>query len=124
MNIDRFDVRIMGRRSGKTTKLQQLIEEEVTKGESKVIAMAVTHNCLNNLTRDINKETKLNNNYSELSFRSVGAAGLRLKLQGIKNIKIFFDEIYLLDSFEWNKLFKLIEENRNIELISYTSYRQ
>ena len=122
--MDRFDIRIMGRRSGKTTKLQQLIEEEVTKGESKVIAMAVTHNCLNNLTRDINKETKLNNNYSELSFRSVGAAGLRLKLQGIKNIKIFFDEIYLLDSFEWNKLFKLIEENRNIELISYTSYRQ
>ena len=50
MSIDRFDVRIMGRRSGKTTKLQQLIEEEVAKGESKVIAMAVTHNCLKNFT--------------------------------------------------------------------------
>lgn len=86
--------------------------------------MAVTHNCLKNLTRDISKETKLSNNYSELSFRSVGAEGLRLRLKGIQNIKIFFDEIYLLDSIELDSLLRLVEENRNIELISYTSYRQ
>ena len=124
MSLDRFEVRIMGRRSGKTTKLQQLIEEEITKGKSKVIAMAVTHTCLNNLTRDISKEIKLSNNYSELSFRSFGANGLRLRLKGIQNIKIFFDEIYLLDNTELDSLLRLIEENRNIELISYTSYRQ
>lgn len=124
MSLDRFDVRIMGRRSGKTTKLQQLIKEEVTKGESKVIAMAVTHNCLKNLTRDISKEIKLSNNYSELSFRGVGADGLRLRLKGLQNIKIFFDEIYLLDGIELGSLLRLVEENRNIELISYTSYRQ
>ena len=62
--MDRFDIRVYPRRSGKTTKLQQLIEEEVTKGEDKVIAMAVTHNCLKNLTRDISKETKLSSYYS------------------------------------------------------------
>ena len=122
--MDRFDVRVYPRRSGKTTKLLQLIEEEITKGKSKVIAMAVTHTCLNNLTRDISKEIKLSNNYSELSFRSVGANGLRLRLKGIQNIKIFFDEIYLLDNTELDSLLRLIEENRNIELISYTSYRQ
>lgn len=121
MTIDRFDVRIMGRRSGKTTKLQQLIKEEVTKGEIKVIAMAVTHNCLKNLTRDISKEIKLSNNYSELSFRGVGADGLRLRLKGLQNIKIFFDEIYLLEELELYNLLRLIEENRNIELIIYTS---
>ena len=86
--------------------------------------MAVTYNCLKNLTRDISKETKLSNYYSELSFRSVGANGLRLRLKGIQNIKIFFDEIYLLDDDELHSLLRLIEENRNIELISYTSYRQ
>ena len=124
MSLDRFDVRIMGRRAGKTTKLQQLIEEEVIKGECKVIAMAVTHNCLKNLTRDISKETKLSNNYSELSFRGVGADGLRFRLKGLQNIKIFFDEIYLLEELELYNLLRLIEENRNIELVSYTSYRQ
>ena len=124
MSLDRFDVRIMGRRSGKTTKLQQLIGEEVAKGESKVIAMAMTHDCLKMLTRDISKETKLSNNYSELGYRSVGAEGLRHRLKGIQNIKIFFDEIYLLDAIELDRLVMLIEENRNIELISYTSYRQ
>ena len=122
--MDRFDIRVQARRSGKTTKLQQLIEDEVAKGESKVIAMAVTHNCLKNLTRDISKETKLSNNYSELSFRGVGADGLRLRLKGLQNIKIFFDEIYLLEELELYNLLRLIEENRNIELISYTSYRQ
>ena len=122
--MDRFDVRVYPRRSGKTTKLLQLIEEEITKGKSKVIAMAVTYTCLNTLTRDISKEIKLSNNYSELSFRSVGANGLRLRLKGIQNIKIFFDEIYLLDNTELDSLLRLIEENRNIELISYTSYRQ
>ena len=53
--MSRFDIRIQARRSGKTTLLQPLIEDEVEKGESKVIAMAVTHNCLKNLTRDISK---------------------------------------------------------------------
>ena len=122
--MQNINIEIRGRRTGKTYKLQQLIEEGVVKGGSKVIAMAVTHNCLNNLTRDISKETKLSNNYSELSFRSVGANGLRHRLKGIQNIKIFFDEIYLLDDTELDSLLRLIEENRNIELLSYTSYRQ
>ena len=98
--MQNINIEIMERRSGKTTKLQQLIEEEVAKGESKVIVMAVTHTCLKNLTRDISRETKLSNNYSELSFRSVGAAGLRFRLKGLQNIKIFFDEIYLLEELE------------------------
>ena len=114
----------MERRSGKTTKLRQLIEEEVAKGEYKVIAMASTHTCLKNLTEGISKETKLSNYYSELSFRSVGAEGLDFRLRGLKKIKIFFDEIYLLDKLELDKLFRLVEASRNIELISYTSYRQ
>ena len=114
----------MERRSGKTTKLRQLIEEEVAKGDSKVIAMASTHTCLNNLTEGISKETKRNGNYSELSFRSVGARGLDSRLRGHKKIKIFFDEIYLLDELELDRLFRLIEASRNIELFSYTSYRQ
>ena len=122
--MQNINIEIMERRSGKTTKLQQLIEEEVTKGESKVIAMAVTHTCLKNLTRDISRETKLSNNYLELSFRSVGADGLKFRLKGIKHTKIFFDEIYLLEELELYNLLRLIEENRNIELISYTSYRQ
>ena len=37
---------------------------------------------------------------------------------------MFFDEIYLLDDIELDSLTMLIEENRNIELTSYTSYRQ
>lgn len=122
--MNRFNIIIQARRLGKTTKLQQLIEDEVAKGESKVIAMAMTHNCLKNLTRGISKEAKLSNNYSELSFRSIGADGLRFRLRGLQNIKIFFDEIYLLDDIELANLLKLVEENRNIELISYTSYRQ
>ena len=114
----------MERRSGKTTKLRQLIEEEVAKGDSKVIAMASTHTCLKHLTEGISKETKRNGNYSELSFRSVGARGLDSRLRGHKKIKIFFDEIYLLDELELDRLFRLIEASRNIELFSYTSYRQ
>ena len=111
----------MERRLGKTTKLRQLIEEEVVKGEYKVIAMAATHNCLKNLTEGISKETRMNDNYSELSFRSVGAEGLDFRLRGHKKIKIFFDEIYLLDKSELDKLFRLVEASKNIELISYTS---
>lgn len=114
----------MGRRSGKTTKLRQLIEEEVVKGEYKVIAMAATHNCLKNLTGGISKEPRMNDKYSELSFRSVGAEGLDFRLKGLKKVKIFFDEIYLLDKSELDRLFRLVEVNRNIELLSYTSYRQ
>lgn len=119
-----INIEIRGRRSGKTTKIRQLIEEEVAKGEYKVIAMASTHTCLKNLTEGISKETKLSNNYSELSFRSVGAEWLDFRLRGHKKIKIFFDEIYLLDELELDKLFRLIEASRNIELSSYTSYRQ
>lgn len=122
--MDRFEVRIEARRTGKTTKLQQLIGDEVAKGESKVIAMAVTHNCLKNLTGGISKEIRQSNKYSELSFRSVGGEGLRFRLKGLQNTKIFFDEIYLLEEFEIYNLVRLVEENRNIELISYTSYRQ
>ena len=122
--MGRFDIRVQARRSGKTSKLQQLITDEVAKGDSKVIAMAVTHTCLKNLTGGISKETKLSNNYSELSFRSVGGEGLRFRLKGLQNTKIFFDEIYLLDDIELDNLVRLVEENRNIELISYTSYRQ
>lgn len=114
----------MERRSGKTTKLRQLIEEEVAKGEYKVITMATTHNCLKNLTMGISKETRMNDNYSELSFRAVGDKALGSRLRGHKNIKIFFDEIYLLDELELDRLFRLVEASRNIELISYTSYRQ
>ena len=114
----------MERRSGKTTKLMQLIEEEVVKGEYKVIAMAATHNCLKNLTWGISKETRMNDNYSELSFRSVGAEGLDFRLRGHKKIKIFFDEIYLLDKLELDRLFRQVEASRNIELLSYTSYMQ
>lgn len=124
MSLNRFDIRIMGRRTGKTTKLQQLIEEEVAKGGSKVIAMAVTHNCLKNLTWGISREIKLSNNYSELIFGSVGAESLRFRLRGIQNIKIFFDEIYLLDAVELEKLQMEVALNPYIELISYTSYRQ
>lgn len=113
----------MERRLGKTTKLRQLIEEEVAKGECKVIAMATTHNCLKDLTEGISKETRMNDNYSELSFRSVGAEGLNFRLRGHKKIKIFFDEISLLDEFELDKLFRLVEASRNIELLSYTSSR-
>ena len=122
--MDRFDIRVQARRSGKTTKLQQLIEDEVAKGESKVIAMAMTHNCLKNLTGGISKEIRQSNKYSELSFRSVGSESLRFRLKGLQNTKIFFDEIYLLDDIELDNLVRLVEENRNIELISYTSYRQ
>ena len=116
----RFDIRIQARRSGKTTKLQQLIEDEVAKGVSKVIAMAVTHNCLNNLTRGITKETKLSNNYSELSFRSDGLKRLR----GLGKVKIFFDEIYLLEIYELEQLQMEVALNPNIGLISYTSHMQ
>ena len=122
--MDRFDIRIQARRSGKTPKLQQLFEEEVAKGEFKVIAMAVNHNCLKNFVREINKDAYLSNNYSELSFRSVGAEGIAHRLRGLKNIKIFFDEIYLMEDFEIEALARFVSENRNIELISYTSYRQ
>ena len=119
-----INIEIMGRRSGKTTKIRQLIEEEVAKGDSKVIAMASTHTCLKNLTEGISKETKLSNNYSELNFRGVGAEGLDFRLRGHKKIKIFFDEIYLLDELELDRLFRLVEASRSIELLSYTSYRQ
>ena len=122
--MDRFDVRVYPRRSGKTTKLQHLIEDEVAKGESKVIAMAMTHNCLKNLIGGISKEIRQSNKYSELSFRSIGSESLRFRLKGLQNTKIFFDEIYLLDDIELDNLVRLVEENRNIELISYTSYRQ
>lgn len=119
--MDRFDVRIMGRRSGKTSKLRQLIEEEVAKGEYKVIAMATTYNCLKNLTIDIGEETKHNKNYQELSFR---ASGGLTTLRGLGKIKIFFDEIYLLDYAELEQLQAELMLNPNIELISYSSYRQ
>lgn len=118
--MDRFDIRIQSRRSGKTTKLQQLIEDEVVKGESKVIAMAVTHNCLKNLTRGISKETKLSSYYSEVIFRNDGLKRLR----GLGKVKIFFDEIYLLEIYELEQLRMEVAFNPNIELISYTSHMQ
>ena len=118
--MQNINIEIMERRTGKTTKLQQLIEDEVAKGESKVIAMAVTHTCLKNLTRGINKETKLSNNYSELIFRSDGLKRLR----GLGKVEIFFDEIYLLEIYELEQLRMEVALNSNIELISYTSHMQ
>ena len=118
--MGRFDIRVQARRSGKTSKLQQLITDEVAKGDSKVIAMAVTHTCLKNLTRGINKETKLSNNYSELIFRSDGLKRLR----GLGKVEIFFDEIYLLEIYELEQLRMEVALNSNIELISYTSHMQ
>ena len=118
--MDRFDIRVYPRGSGKTTKLQQLITDEVAKGGSKVIAMAVTHTCLKNLTGGISKEIRQSNKYSELSFRSVGLKRLR----GLGKVKIFFDEIYLLEIYELKQLQMEVALNPNIELISYTSHTQ
>ena len=114
--MQNINIEIMDRRTGKTTKLLQLIEEELIKGEAQVILIAPNSQMLNNLIRRLPK----GGNYKSYSAINLDINRLESILRG-NYVKVFIDEINLIDTQLIHRLIKLIEPMHNIYLISYTS---
>ncbi len=114
--MQNINIEIRGRRSGKTTKLQQLIEEELIKGEAQVVVIAPNSQMLNNLIWRLPK----GGNYKSYSAINLDINRLESILSG-NCVKVFIDEINLIDTQVIHRLIKLIEPMHNTYLISYTS---
>lgn len=114
--MQNINIEIMGRQTGKTTKLLQLIEEELIKGEAQVILIAPNSQMLNNLIWRLPK----GENYKSYSAINLDINRLESILRG-NYVKVFIDEINLIDTQMIHRLIKLIEPMPNTYLISYTS---
>ena len=114
--MQNINIEIMDRQTGKTTKLLQLIEEELIKGEAQVILIAPNSQMLNNLIWRLPK----GENYKSYSAINLDINRLESILRG-NDVKVFIDEINLIDTLMIHRLIKLIEPIPNTYLISYTS---
>ena len=114
--MDRFDVRVYPRRSGKTTSLvKHIIRAEKDDEVDLVVVLGVgsyTENILRNLPEEVSKSRK---------FRRGCFFNICEIVAGFKNIKIFYDEISSITTIEFIHLMNFIKDRPNISLLAFTS---
>ena len=116
MNIDRFDVRVYPRRSGKTTSLVKFVIQAEKDIEVDLVLVLGGGSYIENLIRDLPEEVIKSKKFRRGSFFRVHEM-----VVGFKNVKIFYDEISQMSTIEFIHLMNFVKERPNISLLAFTS---
>ena len=117
MSLDRFDVRVSPRRSGKTTKLvEHLVKAEKDIEVDLVLVLGRYGSVVDHILRELPEEV-----IKSRKFRSGSFFHIHEMVAGFTNVKIFYDEISQLSTLEFIHLMNFVKERPNISLLAFTS---
>ena len=116
MNIDRFDVRVYPRRSGKTTSLVEHLSKAEKDIEVDLVLVLGGGSYIKNLIRELPEEV-----IKSKKFRRGSLFHVHGMVAGFKNVKIFYDEISQMSTIEFIRLMNFVKERPNISLLAFTS---
>ena len=114
--MDRFDVRVYPRRSGKTTSLVKHIIRAEKDAEIDLVVVLGMGSYIENLLRELPREVVKSRKFRRGSFFHIHEM-----VAGFKNIKIFYDEISQMSTIEFIHLMNFIKDRPNISLLAFTS---
>ena len=116
MNIDRFDVRVYPRRSGKTTSLVNHVIKAEKDIEVDLVVVLGGGSYIENILRELPEEVVKSRKFRRGSFFHIHEM-----VAGFKNVKIFYDEISQMSIIEFIHLMNFVKERPNISLLAFTS---
>ena len=114
--MDRFDVRVYPRGSGKTTSLVKRIIRAGKDIEVDLVLVLGGGSYIENLIRELPEEVIKSKKLRRGSFFRVHE-----RVAGFKNVKIFYDEISQMSTIEFIHLMNFVKERPNISLLAFTS---
>lgn len=114
--MDRFDVRIKARRSGKTTRLAKFIIQAQKDTEVDLVVVLGGGSYIENILRELPEEVIKSKKLRKGSFFHIHEM-----VAGFKNVKIFYDEISQVSTLEFIHLMNFVKERPNISLLAFTS---
>ena len=116
MSLDKFDVRVYPRRSGKTTSLVKHIIRAEKDVETDLVVVLGGASYIENLIRELPEEV-----IKSKKFRRGMFFHIHEMVAGFKNVKVFYDEISQLSTIEFIHLMNFVKERPNISLLAFTS---
>ena len=114
--MDRFDVRVYPKGSGKTTSLVEHLIEAEKDIEVDLVVVLGRGSYIENLIRELPEEVIKSKKFRRGSFFRVHEM-----VAGFKNVKIFYDEISHLSTLEFIHLMNFVKGRPNISLLAFTS---
>ena len=114
--MDRFDVRVYPRGSGKTTSLVKRIIKAEKDIEVDLVVVLGGGSYIENLLRELPEEVTKSRKFRRGSFFRIHEMVARFK-----NVKIFYDEISQMSTIEFIHLLNFVKERPNISLLAFTS---
>ena len=114
--MDRFDVRVYPRRSGKTTSLVNHVIRAEKDVETDLVVVLGGGSYIENILRELPEEVTKSKKFRRGSFFNI-----REIVAGFKNVKIFYDEISSISTIEFIHLMNFVKERPNISLLAFTS---
>ena len=114
--MDRFEVRVYPRRSGKTTTLVKHIIRAEKDVETDLVVVLGGGSYIENILREIPEEVIKSGKFRRGSFFHIHEI-----VAGFKNVKIFYDEISQMSTIEFIHLMNFVKERPNISLLAFTS---
>ena len=116
MSIDRFEVRVYPRRSGKTASLVKHIIRAEKDVETDLVVVLGGGSYIENILRELPEEVIKSRKFRKGSFFHIHEM-----VAGFKNVKIFYDEISRVSTIEFINLMNFVKERPNISLLAFTS---
>ena len=114
--MDRFDIRIQSRRSGKTTRLAEFIIQAEKDTEVDLIVVLGQGSFITNIIRELPEEVVKSKKLRKGSFFHTHEM-----VAGFKNVKIFYDEISQMSTLDFIRLMNFVKDRPNISLLAFTS---
>ena len=114
--MDRFDIRVYPRGSGKTTSLVKHIIRAEKDVETDLVVVLGGGSYIENILRELPREVVKSRKFRRGSFFHIHEI-----VAGFKNVKIFYDEISLVSTIEFIHLMNFVKERPNISLLAFTS---
>ena len=114
--MDRFDIRVQGRRSGKTTSLVKYIIKAEKDIEVDLVVVLGRGSYIENILRELPEEVIKSKKLRKGSFFHIYEM-----VAGFKNVKIFYDEISQVSTLEFIHLMNFVKDRPNISLLAFTS---
>ena len=114
--MDRFDVRVYPRRSGKTTSLVNHVIRAEKDVETDLVVVLGGGSYIENILRELPEEVTKSRKFRRGCFFNI-----REIVAGFKNVKIFYDEISSISTIEFIHLMNFVKERPNISLLAFTS---
>ena len=114
--MDRFNIRVYPRGSGKTTSLAKHIIRAEKDVETDLVVVLGGGSYIKNILRELPEEVT-----KSRKFRRGGLFNTHEIVAGFKNVKIFYDEISSISTIEFIHLMNFVKERPNISLLAFTS---